>query len=221
MSGVAKMDILIHRNKKYFKRILRRNFPESYNSILFETEKSFRMISRDTKFSMRSKNPLDRRLNLIAYFLALILSLNENQLEFDEIKSICISIAKEIVRPKNRFQSFLKKLPVLALKTGLASPLLSLIDIRINKKWHDDGFRAALITGKEETFGFGYGVDILECGVCKLFDKHNAAKYTPILCQVDMITSEFAGLELIRQSTIAGGAEKCEFRFRKMKRSEM
>ncbi|MDB5014511.1 MAG: hypothetical protein JWQ25_2713, partial [Daejeonella sp.] len=53
-------------------------------------------------------------------------------------------------------------------------------------------------------------------GICKLFNKHNYQKYSAILCEVDEITSALAGLELIRKGTIARGATKCDFRFKKL-----
>ena len=73
-----------------------------------------------------------------------------------------------------------------------------------------------MITDKKDTYDLGYGIDILECGICKLFQKHDAAKYASILCEVDKVTSGLAGLELIRTGTIALGATKCDFRFRKI-----
>lgn len=82
-------------------------------------------------------------------------------------------------------------------------------------KGHPDGFRVNMLTDKAETLGFGYGFDIMECGICKLFKKHNYQKYTPILCEVDHITSNLAGLTLIRTGTIANGATTCDFRFKK------
>ncbi|WP_373549566.1 L-2-amino-thiazoline-4-carboxylic acid hydrolase [Haliscomenobacter sp.] len=81
---------------------------------------------------------------------------------------------------------------------------------------HPDGFLANIITDKAETYGFGYGVDILECGICKLFKKHNYQRYASILCEVDEITSKLAGLQLIRSGTIANGAKKCDFRYKKI-----
>jgi hypothetical protein len=80
---------------------------------------------------------------------------------------------------------------------------------------HPRGFAAKIITDKEETYGFGYGIDIQECGICKLFTNHNQKQYTSILCEVDNITSALAGLKLIRTGTIANGAHKCDFRFMK------
>lgn len=52
--------------------------------------------------------------------------------------------------------------------------------------------------------------------ICKLFQKHGAGRYAAILCEVDKLTSSLAGLELIRSGTIANGAAKCDFKFRKV-----
>lgn len=93
--------------------------------------------------------------------------------------------------------------------------ILKAMDKKISTKGHDDGFLAKLVTSKQETYGFGYGLDIIECGICKLFAKYDAQTYASILCEIDKITSELAGLELVRTGTIANGAAKCDFRFKK------
>jgi hypothetical protein len=84
----------------------------------------------------------------------------------------------------------------------------------VKNKAHPDGFAVDIITDPKETFGLGYGFDIIECGICKLFTKHRAGNYTKILCEVDHLTSSLAGLDLIRTGTIANGATKCDFRFK-------
>ncbi|MEK6152135.1 L-2-amino-thiazoline-4-carboxylic acid hydrolase [Flavobacteriaceae bacterium 3-367] len=201
--------------KKHFKRILAKQFPESHDSIIRDADKIYMQVSKDTKFSKSSSNPLDKRLEVMAYFLATIQTLEEKQTDFQIIKTVCIEIALDYVRPKNRFQKSLKKLPPKLINTKLSSLVLKVMDKKLSKKGHEDGFLAKIITDKKETFGFGYGIDILECGICKLFNKHNAQQYTPILCEVDKITSSLAGLELIRKGTIANGADKCDFRFKK------
>ena len=58
-----------------------------------------------------------------------------------------------------------------------------------------------------------FGFDIVECAIVKLFRKHGAGRYVPILCEVDELTSAMAGLELRREGTIANGAARCDFRF--------
>ena len=60
------------------------------------------------------------------------------------------------------------------------------------------------------------GCDILECGICKLFARHGFSKYASLLCEVDYITSTRAGLQLVRTGTIANGAERCDFRFKRI-----
>ena len=86
---------------------------------------------------------------------------------------------------------------------------------RVSANSNANGFIANIITDKKETLGLGYGIDILECGICKLFKKHNYQKYASVLCEVDEITSDLAGLKLIRTGTIANGAKKCDFRFKR------
>lgn len=201
--------------RKYFRKIVIQKFPELYNSILRDTENRYVQIAQDTNFSKNSANPLDRRLDLMAYFLATIQALQEKRFDFQMIQTVCTEIALEYVRPKNRLQKWFKKLPPKLIGMPLSRLFLKRMHKKISQKWHEDGFRAELIMDKKETYGLGYGIDILECGICKLFDKHNAQEYTPILCEVDKITSNLAGLELIRKGTIANGADKCDFRFKK------
>ena len=120
------------------------------------------------------------------------------------------------MRPKNKLQQFLKRLPAKLTNTWLTKLFLKSLGKKVSRKAHEDGFVAKIITDKNETFGFGYGFDILECGICKLFKKYKYEKYSSILCEVDEITSSLAGLKLIRTGTIALGAKKCDFRFKKI-----
>lgn len=150
----------------------------------------------------------------MAYFLALIKVLDNHGEHFEGIKAVSLEIVKEYVRPKNRLQRYLKKLPVKLLNTKLANIVLRSFDRKISIRGHNNGFVAKIITDKNETFGLGYGIDILECGICKLFKRHQYEQYAKILCEVDEVTSSLAGLKLVRTGTIANGAKRCDFRFR-------
>lgn len=112
----------------------------------------------------------------------------------------------------------MKRIPAKLIGTGLWNVLIKVLAKKLGNNDNREGFIANIITSKEETYGLGYGVDIIECGVCKLFNKHNFGKYTPILCEVDKLTSGLAGLELIRSGTIATGATHCDFRYKKVSR---
>ena len=177
------------RYRKYFKRVLKERFPETWKSILKDLEQRYDLIAIDIAFAKASSNPLDKRMDFMAYFLAMIQILKEMKTPADEIRTICIAIATAYVQPKNKFDQWLKKLPPKLIQTTIAQWFLKKLQKKVQKKGHPDGFQAEIITDKEKTHGLGYGIDILECGVCKLFAKHNATAFTSLLCDVDKITS--------------------------------
>jgi hypothetical protein len=202
--------------EKNFVRAIRKHFPNDAFAMVKELDKRFKVLSIDTKFAAQSSNPIDKRLDFAACFLALIQLLESKNQSYEEIKRICLEVTFNYVHPKNMFERWLKRLPAKFVGRKIVRPLIKLLHEKINTKGHPEGFRAAIITEKAQTYGLGYGVDILECGICKLFQKHSARRYASILCEVDKITSRLAGLELKRTGTIADGAEKCDFRFKKM-----
>jgi L-2-amino-thiazoline-4-carboxylic acid hydrolase-like protein len=203
--------------KKYFQLGILHHYPENYSVILDTVANNYSQISLDTRFSFKSKNPIDRRLDFSAYFLALIVALDKMNEPYEKIKNICLEIVTEYVKPKNEWQAFLKRLPPKIIEFGLSKYLIKAFNKRVSRNENPDGFIANIITDKDQTYGFGYGVDILECGICKLFSRHGYQRYASILCEVDKVTSSLAGLQLIRSGTIALGASKCDFRFKRIK----
>lgn len=201
--------------RKYFIKGTRINFPRSADEIISETDQNFNSISADISFAARSPNPVDRRLDFAAYFLAFIKTLDRKGESFESIRNISLEIVLDYVRPKNKFQQILKKIPAKIIPTKIGSFFLKKFNDKVSRNPNDDGFIATIITDKKETFGLGYGVDIIECGICKLFSKHKYQKYASILCEVDAVTADMAGLKMIRTGTIALGAKKCDFRWKK------
>ncbi len=200
--------------KKYFHHVLHQNYPDKSVHLVTEIDSTFEQVQVEIQFARTSKNPIDRRLEITGYFLALVKTLHKSGEQPETIRKICLDIAHDYVMPKNKIQAWLKKLPVKLLRSRIAPPLLKWFGEKVNIPGHPDGFVAKIITDKKETFNLGYGVDILECGICKLFKKHQLEQYSSILCDVDHITSGLAGLTLIRSGTIANGAKKCDFRFK-------
>ncbi len=199
--------------RKYFVNGAGKNFPGSAGAIINETDQNFNSISADTSFAATSNNPIDSRLDFPAYFLSFIKVLDKKGESFETIRKISLEIVLDYVRPKNKFQQLLKKLPAKIIPSRLGSLFLKRFNERVSKNPHPNGFIANIITDKKKTFGLGYGVDIIECGICKLFNKHNFQKYASILCEVDAVTADLAGLQMIRSGTIALGAKKCDFRW--------
>ena len=202
------------RYRKYFKKAIEADYTAESEVLLKQIDKEFDRIKQDVNFASTSPNPVDKRLLFTAYYLAFIAALDERGETYENIRKISLQIVNAYVQPKNRFQKFMKKLPVILLKRRLGSLLVKIFERKVSNLGHPDGFKVKIITDKDETYGLGYGIDILECGICKLFNKHGYSKYAKILCEVDEITSGLAGLELIRNGTIANGAIKCDFRWK-------
>ena len=202
--------------RKYFAVGIKKSFPDKADTVLRETEENFKAIAVDTKFAASSPNPIDRRLDFSAYFLALIKTLDKKGESFQKIRDVSLAIVLDYVTPKNKFQRIIKRLPAKLIGSPIAGLFLKKFKEKAGTNPNPNGFIANIITDKEETMGLGYGVDILECGICKLFNKHGYQKYASILCEVDAITAGFAGLKMIRTGTIASGAKKCDFRWAKV-----
>ena len=200
--------------RRHFVHFAKKKFPAQSDWIIATADKHYVPISKDVMFSSTSKNPMDRRLDFSAYFLAFIKTLDEKGESFETIRELCLDIAKDYVQPKNRVAALLKKLIPKLIATNLGRALIKRFHHKVSRNDNKDGFVANIITDPSLTYGLGYGVDIVECGICKLFKKHNYERWASILCEVDKITTSLAGLEMIRSGTIANGAIKCDFRYK-------
>ena len=112
------------KHKSYFINEIRKKYPDNAATILAETEIRYSEIAIDTRFSFKSKNPIDRRLDFTAYFLALIKTMHARSEPYEKIRQTCLDIVLEYVRPKNKFQAKMKKIPVMLIKTWISRPLI-------------------------------------------------------------------------------------------------
>ena len=71
----------------------------------------------------------------------------------------------------------------------------------------------AIIDGDGEEFD--YGINFTECGICKFFSAHDAEELIPYMCAVDFPVSKVMNSGLVRTTTLAEGADKCNFRFKR------
>jgi len=62
---------------------------------------------------------------------------------------------------------------------------------------------------------FDFGLDIVECGICKFYKEQGAEEYIPYLCLGDYPQFRAFGIGMKRTQTIGNGAQKCDFRFKK------
>lgn len=200
--------------KRFFIHHINIEFPNDFQFIIQETDTHFSAIIPDIHFIKTSGNPIDKRLEFCAYFLALIKTLDARQISYENIRKICLAITIDYVQPRHAIEAYFKKLIPTLTGSFLGKFLINKFAEKVSVNKSKEGFIAEIIRDPKETFGLGYGVNIIECGICKLFAKHHYEKYASILCEVDEITSGLAGLELIRSGTIANGAKICDFRYK-------
>jgi hypothetical protein len=58
-----------------------------------------------------------------------------------------------------------------------------------------------------------FGVDYHECGIVKFLKAQGAAELGPYLCKLDYAMCDALHIHLVRTQTIAGRADRCDFRF--------
>lgn len=201
----------------FFESEIRRRYPAEHSGVWLEIRQNYRTIAPDVAFARASSNPVDRRLEFCAWFLATIQALEKRGDDFASIRTTCLAITTEYVRPRNAVSAWFKSRTATLMRTPLLRLAVRFMKTKAGVKAHPDGFLVRILTDPIETLGTGYGADIIECGIVRLFRKHGAQRYVPILCEVDEITSSLAGLEMIRSGTIANGASKCDFRYRPTK----
>ncbi|MCB0525783.1 MAG: L-2-amino-thiazoline-4-carboxylic acid hydrolase [Saprospiraceae bacterium] len=201
---------------KFFHRSIRKHYPAQAEILIEQLKIHYSVLKQEVAFSKSSTNPVDRRLDFTACFLALVLLLENKGESFIQIREICLEITKEYIRPKNKLQAWMKRQPARIIDTLPGRVIIRFMQKKTQALGHPDGFLVKVITDPAETFGLGYGIDILECGICKQFQKHGMQRYATILCEVDELTSSLAGLEIIRSNTIANGAKKCDFRWKRL-----
>lgn len=63
---------------------------------------------------------------------------------------------------------------------------------------------------------FEFGLDYSECGFCKLCKANGDEELLPVMCSIDKEIYAIRGVELFRSTTLASGANRCDFRFRRL-----
>jgi hypothetical protein len=67
---------------------------------------------------------------------------------------------------------------------------------------------------------FDWGIDYTECGIVKFFHAQGADELAPYLCQLDYPMSRVFGMGLVRTTTLAQGGTRCDFRYKRGRKTE-
>lgn len=195
---------------KYSRTVLVRAFgEENVEALVAETRQEFENLLPQLPY-IGGKQPFTEFIVFTGMLLA-IYRVNKAQGKTAEETG---ELAYEIGR------AFLKNSPAFLLRLFAAMNFSRYYRNRLQKRakqsqarQYPDDYVFNYIEGDGKTFD--YGVDYIECASCKFLLKQGAPELAPYLCPVDILYSEALGWGLMRSMTLAGGAEKCDFRFKK------
>ena len=79
------------------------------------------------------------------------------------------------------------------------------------RKYEDDW----VVDVIEKDDKYDMGLDYTRCGVCEMCKKEGCFEWAKYLCRLDFMLVEMIGIKLDREGTLADGANKCDFRFKR------
>ena len=113
----------------------------------------------------------------------------------------------------NSFPTFLLRLFVPVSFSRYAMEQMRKGSIESHRREYPESSVINFVEGNGVTFD--YGVDYIECASYKFLAKQGAPEIAPYLCPVDILFSQALGWGLTRTTTLAEGAEVCDFRFKR------
>jgi hypothetical protein len=87
------------------------------------------------------------------------------------------------------------------------------------KRTYPEDWVFEFVSGEGQDFDFG--INYLECGICKYYRSQGAEELTPYLCLMDFPVSEVMKTGLVRTTTLAKGGTCCDFRFKNGRACQM
>lgn len=199
---------------KVMKKVLVSHYGDEFAEVVAgETRQEFEALIPQLPYIGGGKNRLTKDLIGAVWFLALYTVLKKHDKTVEEIGKI-------IYEYTEAYLSLLPPLSKLGLHfygrmmfTGVGKKLIKSQATLSQKRQYPEDWVWSFIEGDGKEFDFG--MDFIECGVCKFFHSQGADEFTRFACLTDFPMSKFTGSGLVRTMTLAEGAEKCDFRYKR------
>ena len=197
--------------RKYGRKILVRHYGDALaDTILKEGRQEFEVLIPELPYIGGKKNPWTNILIQCTGFLALYRVLEAHgktveeagRMAYELAEAQLLSYPKLLRRLIGRWSFTRYKLNKLRRQAAASQ-----------KRLYPEDWVLSFVQGDGKEFD--YGMDITECAICKFFHAQGADELTPFGCLTDFAMSKALGLGLVRTMTIAEGAEKCDFRFKR------
>lgn len=156
------------------------------------------------------KNQFSEELEMSAMSLALYLVFREKGLTTEEIGKINYDIFQAIYnKTPSYILSFMKRF----IFSRFSKRKLRQASMRSQRREYTDDWIVEYLDGKDDDFDIG--LDFTQCALCRFYETQGAFEFAKYMCLIDYIPSKMIDSGLERSSTIAEGAERCDFRYKK------
>ncbi|MDI6644913.1 MAG: L-2-amino-thiazoline-4-carboxylic acid hydrolase [Methanobacteriaceae archaeon] len=172
-------------------------------------KKEFKLLLEEMPYIGGDENPLTITLTSSTRDLAVYLVLKRMGKDVSEIGKICYQYAEEYF--KNNSDK------IMSMDNPQVINYLKYLAEESKKRKYPENYVYEFVEGED----FDFGLDFTECAICKFFHKKDADKFVPYICATDIPESNYGNLGLQRSGTLAEGYSKCDFRYKKGRKTKI
>jgi hypothetical protein len=190
--------------------VVRRYGAETTGALTAQARREYEALIPQLPYIGGRRNPHTRLIIAAAMFLALYRALKRHGEPVEEIGELVHAGVRTFFDIFPRFPlrlygglNFTRRTLRRAQKMALES----------QKRQYPGAWVYTVVEGDGEAFD--WGIDQVECGICKFFADQDADEFVPYVCALDFIASDYFGWGLVRTTTLAEGGEHCDFRFKR------
>ena len=198
------------RAKRFSKVLALHVDDQSTSAIIQETRQEFERLIPKIPYIGGKVNNLTQDLIDCTMLLALYQVLKREGFRIEEIGKMVIEMEQRRV---HSYPRFILKLLGKVIHSPLGKNRLKKAADKSQEGRYPGGWVSVYIEGDGEEFDFG--IDYLECGLCKFYHQQGADEFTPYLCQFDYVQQSAMRAGFFRSMTLAEGAERCDFRWKR------
>ncbi len=191
------------------KPVIARRYGEALTATLAaQARREYELLIPQLPYIGGRRNPLTPILIGAAMFLALYKSLRTEGAPVEEIGDVVYEAVEGFYRSLPR--GLMRLSGSLQFRAGARRKTREMAAESQRRQYDGDWvYRVA------EDEAYEWGVDYVECGILKFFRQQGAEEFVPSMCRLDFLASEWFDWGLERTTTLAGGGERCDFRFKR------
>ena len=179
-------------------------------TVAAETDRELERLIPEIPYIGGDENRLTENLNQTALVLALHRAMTAHGKSVEETGSVLYRTVESMLRSYPRF--FTRAIGFLGL-TPFEPGKVREAALESQERRYPDDWVLHFVEGDGDEFD--WGMDYTECGIVKFLHAQGADDLAPYLCLADFPVSDAFGLGLERTTTLAEGAERCDFRFKR------